>query len=217
MIHVKDVEILDILPHTFKTDEYTALSKAIAAMTALLYETMSSVLFWADIENASPELLDAMAAELDAPFYSTNLSAENKQAVIAATFEYNSRIGTRSSVEALLTAAFGGGELSEWFEYGGDPYYFKVTVPRREGINIEHDNFDYFMTNIGKFKNKRSKLEGIEVNTENTSTIYIGGGAVIEMETEMPYKEYATYEDIRSQTYEQLRSKTYLEILHGEE
>lgn len=159
MIHVKDVEILDILPHTFKTDEYTALSKAIAAMTALLYETMSSVLFWADIENASPELLDAMASELDAPFYSADMTIEQKRSVVAAAFEYNSRIGTVSSIEELLSAAFGNGVITEWFNYGGDPYYFKADIISRPPLSITRAGYDLFINNLDAVKPKRAKLE----------------------------------------------------------
>lgn len=217
MIEIKDVEILDMLPYTFKTNKYKALSAAIKALTALFYSVMSSVMFWADIENASPALLDAMAAELDAPFYSADMTIEQKRSVVAAAFEYNSRIGTRSSVEALLTAAFGGGEVSEWFEYDGEPYHFKVTVPRREGVRIEHDTLNYFIANVEKFKNKRSKLEGVEINTESSATLYLGAATVIEMAAVMPSVDYATYNDIKDNTYTQLQEKTYREILYKEE
>lgn len=107
MIKIRDCEILDILPYTFKTPRRQALSKALLKVRTQCYDTMSSVLFWGDIENADPALLDAMAAELDCAFYSSDMSVEQKRSVIAATFEYNSKIGTVSSITALLAAAFG--------------------------------------------------------------------------------------------------------------
>lgn len=176
MIKIRDCEILDLLPYTFKTPRRQALSKALAKVRAKCYDTMSAVLFWGDIENASPVVLDALAAELDAPFYSDDMSVEQKRSIIAATFEYNSRIGTMSSITALLTAAFGGGKVSEWYEYGGRPYYFKVEITRSDGIHPDIDNYNYFLKMLEKVKNKRSKLEAVETNeTLPKTTIYYGG------------------------------------------
>ncbi|MGN0108151.1 MAG: hypothetical protein ACI4A5_10715, partial [Hominilimicola sp.] len=61
MIKIRDCEILDLLPYTFKTPRRQALSRAFLKVRAKCYDTMSSVLFWGDIENANPALLDAMA------------------------------------------------------------------------------------------------------------------------------------------------------------
>lgn len=178
MISIKDVTILDILPHTFKTDEYKALSKAIAALTSLFYKQMSSVLFWADIENASPELLDAMAAELDAPFYSNDMQEEQKRSIIAAAFTYNSRIGTVSSVKGLLTAAFGGGNISEWYEYGGDPYYFKTDVTSKPPLSVTRAGYEMFIKNLDAVKPKRAKLEAAVFTRKIVNNIPTGIGII---------------------------------------
>lgn len=189
MIKVRDCEILDLLPYTFKTPRRQALSRAFAKVRAKCYDTMSAVLFWGDIENASPALLDAMAAELDTPFYSTDLTGEQKKRVIAAAFEYNSKVGTVSSVEKLVSAAFGGGEVSEWFEYGGDPYYFKVDITNDEGITSKIEDFDFFFKMLEKVKNKRSKLEYVSVYDPPVSGhVYRGGkGVAITGRTVIPF------------------------------
>lgn len=182
MIKIRDCEILDLLPYTFKTPRRRALSKALVKVRAKCYDTMSAVLFWGDIENASPVVLDAMAAELDAPFYSDDMPIEQKRSIIAATFEYNSRIGTMSSITALLTAAFGGGKVSEWYEYGGKPYYFKVEITYLEGIRTDIGNYEYFLKMLEKIKNKRSKLENITTSEKETKHIIVGG--IVTKETE---------------------------------
>ena len=180
MIHIKNVAILDMLPFTFKTQRGIALSRAIKALTVKLYDNMSSVLFWADIDNASPALLDAMAAEVDAPFYSTDLAEEQKKSIIKAAFVYNSRIGTVSSVEGLLSASFGKGKISEWFNYGGAPYYFKIDLYDNHDGRISGDNIEMFFTTLEKIKNKRSKLEVLDISTDPTQggTYHAGSTAV---------------------------------------
>lgn len=175
MIKIRDCEILDLLPYTFKTPRRQALSKALAKVRAKCYDTMAAVLFWGDIENASPVVLDAMAAELDAPFYSNDMPIERKRSIIAATFEYNSRIGTVSSITALLAAAFGGGKVSEWYEYDGKPYHFKAEITRNDDTSTNYNNYEYFLKTLEKVKNKRSKLEGIIINENLKGNLYFGG------------------------------------------
>lgn len=190
MIGIKDVTILDILPYTFKTDEYTALSKAIAALTTKFYNTMLSVSLWSDIEQVKSEILDVMAAELDAPFYQTNMTVEQKRSIIAAAFTYNAKIGTLSSIQGLLSASFGGGTVSEWYDYGGKPYYFRANISRADGISTTYNSYEYFLAMLEKVKNKRAKLESITIE-ENLKNNYRYGSSVARI------RRYTTIESSR--------------------
>lgn len=179
MKKVNDVEILDLLPYTFKDPKDIALSKALKKATTYVYDVLSSnVILWADIDNAKEEFLDVMAVELDCPFYDVNMTIEQKRAIVKSSFAYNSRIGTVSSVKKALEATFGGGNVSEWFEYGGDPYYFKAEITRSDNIATSYNNFDYFIKVLEKVKNKRSKLEGITINERLKGNLYFGGAVV---------------------------------------
>lgn len=177
MIKLKDVEILDLLPYTFKRNpRYIALSKAIKTMFDVLYNQNSRSNFWADINNAYPEILDAMAAELDAPFYFTSMPDDQKRTIITAAFAYNSQIGTVGAVQSILNAAFGGGEIVEWVDYNGKPYHFKLN------ITIDHTKqylskeiVENFYKLLDKVKNVRSKLDALTIETSAMGALYIGG------------------------------------------
>lgn len=175
MIKIKDVSILDILPHTFKTDEYKALAAAIKRLTVALYEKVSRAIFWASVTNVTDEtLLDIMAAELDAPFYSTDMPIVQKKAIILGAFEYNRKIGTVSSVNGLLAAAFGGGTTEEWSKYGGDPYHFKVIVKSEKPAVITAAGMKLVTSKIDSIKPKRAKLDGIIITRDIEQKIYAG-------------------------------------------
>lgn len=164
MIKIKNASILDILPHTFMTDEGRALAAAIERLTGELYTKIAALLFWGDIENTSPVVLDALAQELDCPFYSDNLSADQKRSIIAATFRYNSHISTVGAVQEILYAAFGGGEITEWFDYEGKPYHFKLNLPVAFGRKyISREAIENFYEILEKAKNKRSKLDDFTI------------------------------------------------------
>ena len=178
MIRIKDVTITDILPYTFKRERHIALSRAIAALTGKLYAELSSVLFRADISNAAQVVLDALAAEFDAPFYSTDLSDEQKRAIIAAADEYNSKVGTTGSIQKLLEAAFGNGVITEWFDYGGDPYYFKINVNNKYPGALTRDGYKTFFKNIEKVKPARAKLEDLHITHNTEGNQYAAAGII---------------------------------------
>lgn len=179
MIKLKDVSILDILPHTFKTDEYKALAAAIKSLTATLHEKVSRALFWASVTSVTDDaLLDAMAAELDAPFYSTDMPTVQKQSIILGAFEYNRQIGTVSSVEKLLAAAFGVGEVSEWFDYDGDPYHFKLIIHSRPPFAVTKAGCELLESKLTAATPKRARLDEVVYRRSGEADIFVGITAV---------------------------------------
>ena len=143
MIKVRDVTISDLLPYTMKTPKNIALAKAFGEMTRYLYDTLQSVVFWADINSADDMLLNSMAAEIDCPFYENGMSIEQKRELIAVSDIYNSRTGTTSAVDKLIAAAFKNGNIQEWYEYGGNPYCFKINMDSSSSKS-EMNDFNYF-------------------------------------------------------------------------
>lgn len=178
MINIRDCEILDLLPYTFKTPRITAMSKAIAALTKKFYDMCSALLFWGNIDKASPILLDAMAAELDCPFYSSDMPDAQKRSIIKSAFRYNASIGTVSSVTGLLAGAFGSGKVSEWYEYGGAPYYFKAIVESSPPLSITKDGYELFANKFQEVIPRRAKLQQIIFRRSVTVGIYTGVGIV---------------------------------------
>lgn len=175
MINVRDVTISDLLPYTMKTPKNIALSKAFGEMTRYLYDTLQSVIFWADINSADDMLLNSMAAEIDCPFYENGMSIEQKRELIAVSDIYNSRTGTTSAVDKLIAAAFKNGNIQEWYEYGGNPYCFKINMDSSSSKS-EMNDFNYFFSMLRKIKNARSKLEVINISKDlPTSNLHSAG------------------------------------------
>lgn len=175
MINVRDVTISDLLPYTMKTPKNIALSKAFGEMTRYLYDTLQSVIFWADINSADDMLLNSMAAEIDCPFYENGMSIEQKRELIAVSDIYNRRTGTTSAVDKLIAAAFKNGNIQEWYEYGGNPYCFKINMDSSSSKS-EMNDFNYFFSMLRKIKNARSKLEVINISKDlPTSNLHSAG------------------------------------------
>lgn len=177
MIKIDNATILDLLPHTFLTDECRALAAALQRLYAKYGNIFTNLAFWGDIENAPETVLDAMAAEVDAPFYENDLPIEQKRAIILAAFNRNSQVGTVRSMTELLDGAFGRGVLSEWYEYGGEPYHFKIDITTEYPKSITAQGFELFAENINKFKPKRAKLDAATFSRAvQGEPVYIGIG-----------------------------------------
>ncbi len=178
MIKTSDVSILDILPYTFKTSEKKALSAAIKAMTEQMYKAFENAAYRSDLQNADALVLDALAAEFDCPFYSEDMNAEQKKSVISAAGIYNCRIGTVGAVKQLISSAFGEGKLSEWFEYDGEPYHFKVIIKSSPPLFVTENGFGLFFKNIDKIKPVRAKMEDVKFTRSVDLNVYAGGAVV---------------------------------------
>ena len=124
MIKLDDLRLADILPDSLKKDEVT-----VALADAIEYEFQ---LFLQQIEILNPMTappsfaLDMVAYEEHVDFYDTNLPEEQKRALIANAELVHKRKGTVWAVEEVASIFFQNARIREWFEYGGQPYHFKI-------------------------------------------------------------------------------------------
>ncbi|MBR1476892.1 MAG: phage tail protein [Lachnospiraceae bacterium] len=171
MISLYDSEIKDILPEYLAyQDHYIAVSYAIKKAVKRLYEYCQRVRIYAAIDYADENVLDMLALDLNTQYYEESLNIDIKRSLIKSTLLWYSKAGTPAAVEELAQAVFGIGKISEWYEYGGQPYMFKI----KTNAPLTPEGTGYFMAMIEKVKNARSHLEDIELCREIEQTLYAG-------------------------------------------
>jgi phage tail P2-like protein len=85
-----------------------------------------------------------------------------KRNLIKKAIEIHRTRGTKHSLIKVLETLNVDGDITEWFEYDGDPYHFKVRLNVfNRPINESTEN--KLISLINDYKNVRSHLEGIEV------------------------------------------------------
>lgn len=171
MINLYNSDITDILPEVLsEKTNVKALGYAVGrAMQRLLaYCRNSSV--YAVIDNASDEVLDMLAQELDTQYYEDSLDINVKRQLVKNTLVWYASAGTPAAVEELVSTVFGEGKVQEWFEYGGEPYYFKVS----SNADLKYEAIEEFEKIIRKVKNTRSHLEKAEFVRSQILDMYIG-------------------------------------------
>lgn len=161
MIKLQDSNITDILPESFAIDPRNiALGYALhnAMKSLLAYSGATSV--YSTIDTANDAVLDMLAAELDTQYYDVSLDIDSKRKLVKNTLVWHMRSGTPAAVEELVAAVFGEGEVKEWFEYGDDPYYFKIIT----NALMTEDMNDKFAEMLDRVKNARSHIRAIEIH-----------------------------------------------------
>lgn len=168
------VKMLKLLPAWMRDDDANqALAQAIDLLFSQPAGRISSLRTWDKIDELTNEELDELAWELDIDWWQSSWPIDRKRATVKVSDSVKEKRGTKWAVEQLVTAAFGVGEVTEWFEYGGDPYYFKV----RTNATLTEDGMATFLSMIERVKSARSHVEAIEVERTITQPLFAGCAA----------------------------------------
>ncbi len=171
MIKYTESEMLQVMPEPLKYKaEVVALSYAIKRAIGKMVGYAERASVYAAIDKLPEDILDLLAVELRAQYYDEDMDISIKREIVKKTMLWYHRAGTPSAVEELISAVFGEGEISEWFEYGGEPYHFKI----KTDAVLSASDMEYFEKIIRNVKNVRSHLEEIQLSREHEGQAYAG-------------------------------------------
>lgn len=195
MIKLTDARLTDALPKTLAEQPWVqALAEASRKMRRRVMAYADRTRLFCDIGEASEEALDALAVELQTPLYKNDYPLTVKRQIVKNSMLYYIRSGTRGAVEELLADIYQGAEVEEWFEYGGEPNYFRVaidisrtTVPVAEMTPAELESWLYSV------KRASSALESLSYMIRHAITIGCKVEAFLQSPPECGTLECGTY------------------------
>ena len=181
MIRLYDGQITDLLLNEARYDpEVMSLSYAILHEKRRLMDKANGTRTLAVIDELPEKVLDLLSVELRTPAYDEQFPIKTKRALIKGALSFYAKLGTPDAVNWLIGAIFGDGKIEEWFDYGGTPYYFRVSV-RKSGSLTDIDSLYQFFRLIGRVKRLSSHLESVIINADPAQApLHIGvRGAII--------------------------------------
>ena len=195
MIKLIDARLTDALPKTLAEQPWVqALAEASRKMRRRVMAYADRIRLFCDIDEVSEEALDALAVELQTPLYKNDYPLTVKRQIVKNSMLYYIRSGTRGAVEELLADIYQGAEVEEWFEYGGEPNYFRVaidisrtTVPVAEMAPAELESWLYSV------KRASSALESLSYMIRYAITIGCKVEAFLQSPPECGTLECGTY------------------------
>jgi phage tail P2-like protein len=172
MINLDAASLLDILPPNLRTDtQVAAAAIAIDGELQAITAAIRQLTYFDRLDSLTSEEADELAWQWHVDFYDPTLPLEQRRELVKKSYAWHRRKGTPAAVEELIETIFGSGEVQEWFQYGGQPGYFKVVTSDPDANTTRAQEF---LAAINSVKNERSWLEAIEITTEGTMNLRFG-------------------------------------------
>lgn len=171
---VHDVDFTRALPQPLKNDEtMLSLGRTIAGELQQNIQLARLTLIYPRIDELGERLLDILAVDFKVDWYDFNGTLEEKRKAVKECIYVHRYKGTKYAVETALKSIYANVVVSEWFEYGGEPYHFRVTI--FDGTN-DKEKRERILQKIKYYKNLRSVLDDVifEVGVESDVALKIG-------------------------------------------
>ena len=167
---LKAVSLLDIMPPNLLEDE-NVKAAALAIDTELLKvtESIKECLHVARLNELPEAVIDLLAWQWHVDFYKPDLTIEQKKNMVRTSIDVHRHKGTPYAVETVVKAYLKNAVVREWFEFGGDPYTFKIET---SGFTASKDSVKELIAAINSVKNTRSHLAGIAISVVGEEDAY---------------------------------------------
>jgi len=176
MKKITDVKFEDILPESLKNDDIVrALSRGIEDILGDWNSEIVGTILYKNLDSLPQELINLLIWEWHIDFIDENITLGEKRDLLKNNWGNHFRKGTPDAVENVLKSIFGDADLREWFEYGGDPYKFKVIA---SGQIPHHTVVERLLKVIELYKNERSHFEGFTISQVDNGRVCFGGATV---------------------------------------
>ena len=175
---LKDIDLYKMLPAFMKEDKF---DKLLAEGMSNLFQKwsidMDRTVIIGQIDKLNEAELDQLAQDWNVFWYLKSATLEQKRQLIKDSPLVFSRLGTVWAVEKVMNNYLPESELKEWFDYGGDPHYFRFVT---NNIDILQTDIDAFLFILEQIKRKSQWLDGIILELRARGTMYPGIGFIEE-------------------------------------
>ncbi len=121
--------LLLALPEALRQDEQMqALAAGIAEVLAARPAEIDRLLIYPRIDELPEALLDRLAYDFKVDWWDAEYSLAAKRQTLKDNWQVHRRLGTKAAVEQAIAAIYPETQVLEWFEYGGEPFSFRVVL-----------------------------------------------------------------------------------------
>jgi phage tail P2-like protein len=165
---------IDIVPSSIRDDpQVISACEAIDKELESIYDCIPSILFWPFVDEQVPPLLDILAWEMHVDIWQGwegDLDNETKVQLINQSIDFHRHKGTRYAVDQILKTVFKQGTVTEWYEYGGLPFFFRIVFED----DVSGTQWNQVLEAVYAMKNVRSWLDGFLKARQQKQQLYHG-------------------------------------------
>lgn len=126
---INELDLLSFQTQFMKSDTVTqGFCAAINPQMINIANNINKTLLWKNYRNLSEQVLDAMALDLNILWYDSEADYEVKAYIVEKSDEVRLFQGTAKGIKLVFEAWNVTIYILEWFNYGGDPYHYKIVI-----------------------------------------------------------------------------------------
>lgn len=170
--------LLGSLPQVLRDDEsMVALAKSVAAVLEKRKDEIRTIAIYPRIDELPEDLLDILAKDFKVDWWDKGYSLETKREILKTSWHTHRILGTKDAVTTALRALYDQFDVKEWWEYGGEPGFFKVETQSFQLIC----ELDKFVATLSAVKRLTAHLEKVNVKAAMYQTVGVGVAAQFEL------------------------------------
>ena len=160
-MRLSELDFKSLMPVFMQSDEAVkALCSALNKVMGKPVSRIDTIRTWDQYNSLSESECDEMAYELDIDWYDSSATLDEKRKTIQYAQQIKRKRGTKWAVERLVSAYFGDGKVTEWYEEDepGTPFTFSIVS---YSPKITSENYNKFLEAVGAAKNERSHISSM--------------------------------------------------------
>lgn len=149
--------LMRTLPDYLRRDpNVVAVAQSFATQLARYPDELEYIRIYSRIDELPEELLDILAYDFKVDWWDPNYTVDEKRQVLKDSWAVRRTLGTKAAVEKAISAIYSDTYVSEWFQYGGQPYHFTLHIDStfEDYDPVQHQRV---LDRLEYYKNLRSK------------------------------------------------------------
>lgn len=168
-----DKKLEEIIPQSITQDKTVQdLCKVLDEEILPIATGPKKALVYSRIDSLPIEAVDLLAWQFHVDVYDIATDDTAKRQAVKDAIRNHRYKGTPWALKQAIRRVLADGDITEWQEYSGKPYYFKVTTA--EGLTSAKHLQDLLRV-VADSKNVRSWLDGIAQTVNGRGIIYTSG------------------------------------------
>ncbi len=159
------------LPKVLQDDEsMAALAQSVAAVLEKRKDEIRTIAIYPRIDELPEDLLDILAKDFKVDWWDKSYSLETKRDILKTSWHTHRILGTKEAAVTALRTLYDEFDIKEWWEYGGEPGYFKIETHSFQLIC----ELDKFVSALFAVKRLSAHLEKVNVLADMHQVVRIG-------------------------------------------